>query len=121
MAKMKAILVAVDGSETSDRAVRHALDLVSAGLTAEQVEQAWGPRTREIPTTWGAVAARGGGPVQFVSSGGFGFRKFSPHHPSFCLHGRFFHGHPGPGRPSDKSAFIRSRGALRRSRRNDAG
>ncbi len=35
MAKMKAILVAVDGSETSDRAVRHALDLLSAGLAAE--------------------------------------------------------------------------------------
>jgi nucleotide-binding universal stress UspA family protein len=35
MAKMKAILVAVDGSETSDRAVRHALDLLSGGLAAE--------------------------------------------------------------------------------------
>ena len=35
MAKMKAILVAVDGSETSDRAVRHALDLIAAGLAAE--------------------------------------------------------------------------------------
>jgi nucleotide-binding universal stress UspA family protein len=35
MAKMKAILVAVDGSETSDRAVRHALDMLSAGLAAE--------------------------------------------------------------------------------------
>ena len=35
MAKMKAILVAVDGSETSDRAVRHALDLLSAGPSAE--------------------------------------------------------------------------------------
>ena len=35
MAKMKAILVAVDGSATSDRAVRHALDLVAAGLAAE--------------------------------------------------------------------------------------
>jgi nucleotide-binding universal stress UspA family protein len=35
MAKMKAILVAVDGSETSDRAVRHALELLSAGLSAE--------------------------------------------------------------------------------------
>ncbi len=35
MAKMKAILVAVDGSETSDRAVHHALDLVAAGLTSE--------------------------------------------------------------------------------------
>ena len=35
MAKMKAILVAVDGSDTSDRAVRHALDLIEAGLAAE--------------------------------------------------------------------------------------
>ncbi|WP_422001255.1 universal stress protein [Reyranella sp.] len=35
MAKMKSILVAVDGSATSDRAVRHALDLVEAGLAAE--------------------------------------------------------------------------------------
>jgi nucleotide-binding universal stress UspA family protein len=35
MAKMKAILVAVDGSATSDRAVRHALDLIEAGLAAE--------------------------------------------------------------------------------------
>jgi len=35
MAKMKAILVAVDGSEISDRAVRHAVDLLSAGLAAE--------------------------------------------------------------------------------------
>lgn len=35
MAKMKSILVAVDGSETSDRAVRHALELLSAGLAAE--------------------------------------------------------------------------------------
>lgn len=35
MAKMKAILVAVDGSETSDRAVGHAIDLISAGLAAE--------------------------------------------------------------------------------------
>jgi nucleotide-binding universal stress UspA family protein len=35
MAKMKAILVAVDGSGTSDRAVRHALDLIDAGLAAE--------------------------------------------------------------------------------------
>jgi nucleotide-binding universal stress UspA family protein len=35
MAKMKAILVAVDGSSTSDRAVRHALDLIEAGLAAE--------------------------------------------------------------------------------------
>jgi nucleotide-binding universal stress UspA family protein len=35
MAKMKAILVAVDGSGTSDRAVRHALDLIEAGLAAE--------------------------------------------------------------------------------------
>lgn len=35
MAKMKAILVAVDGSDTSDRAVRHALDLIDAGLAAE--------------------------------------------------------------------------------------
>ena len=35
MAKMKAILVAVDGSGTSDRAVRHACDLLEAGLAAE--------------------------------------------------------------------------------------
>ena len=35
MAKMKAILVAVDGSDTSDRAVGHAIDLISAGLAAE--------------------------------------------------------------------------------------
>jgi nucleotide-binding universal stress UspA family protein len=35
MAKMKAILVAVDGSGTSDRAVRHACDLLAAGLAAE--------------------------------------------------------------------------------------
>ncbi|MBX9947454.1 MAG: universal stress protein [Reyranella sp.] len=35
MAKMKAILVAVDGSAYSDRAVQHALDLVAAGLAAE--------------------------------------------------------------------------------------
>ena len=35
MAKMKAILVAVDGSGTSDRAVQHACDLLIAGLAAE--------------------------------------------------------------------------------------
>ena len=35
MAKMKAILVAVDGSDTSDRAVGHAVDLIAAGLAAE--------------------------------------------------------------------------------------
>jgi nucleotide-binding universal stress UspA family protein len=35
MAKMKAILVPVDGSATSDRAVGHAIDLISAGLAAE--------------------------------------------------------------------------------------
>lgn len=35
MAKMKAILVAVDGSGTSDRAVHHACDLIGAGLAAE--------------------------------------------------------------------------------------
>lgn len=35
MAQMKAILVPVDGSENSDRAVQHALDLVRAGLSVE--------------------------------------------------------------------------------------
>lgn len=35
MAKFKAILVAVDGSDNSDRAVRHALDLVAGGLATE--------------------------------------------------------------------------------------
>lgn len=35
MAKMKAILVAVDGSQICDRAVLHALDLIAAGLAAE--------------------------------------------------------------------------------------
>lgn len=35
MAKMKAILVPVDGSDTSDRAVSHACDLLTAGLAAE--------------------------------------------------------------------------------------
>jgi nucleotide-binding universal stress UspA family protein len=35
MAKMKVILVPVDGSENSDRAVRHALDLAGTGLAAE--------------------------------------------------------------------------------------
>ena len=35
MAQMKAILVPVDGSENSDRAAQHAIDLVSAGLSAE--------------------------------------------------------------------------------------
>jgi nucleotide-binding universal stress UspA family protein len=35
MAKMKAILVPVDGSENSDRAVTHALELIGAGLAAE--------------------------------------------------------------------------------------
>ncbi|MBM3648001.1 MAG: universal stress protein [Alphaproteobacteria bacterium] len=35
MARMKAVLVAVDGSDVSDRAVRHALDLIAAGLGAE--------------------------------------------------------------------------------------
>jgi len=35
MAQMKAILVPVDGSANSDRAVKHALDLVAAGLAAE--------------------------------------------------------------------------------------
>jgi nucleotide-binding universal stress UspA family protein len=35
MAKMKAILVPVDGSDNSDRAVKHALDMVATGLVAE--------------------------------------------------------------------------------------
>jgi nucleotide-binding universal stress UspA family protein len=35
MAKMKAILVAVDGSEYSDRATQHALDLIAAGSAME--------------------------------------------------------------------------------------
>ncbi|MBN9090759.1 MAG: universal stress protein [Reyranella sp.] len=35
MAQMKAILVPVDGSENSDRAVQHALDLVGTGLSVE--------------------------------------------------------------------------------------
>ena len=35
MAKMNAILVAVDGSDCSDRAVRHALDMIATGCAAE--------------------------------------------------------------------------------------
>jgi len=35
MAKMQAILVAADGSENSDRAVKHALTLLEAGLGVE--------------------------------------------------------------------------------------
>lgn len=35
MTKMKSILVAVDGSETSDRAVQHAIDLIASGSAAE--------------------------------------------------------------------------------------
>lgn len=35
MHKITAILVAVDGSETSDRAVQHALDMVATGCAAE--------------------------------------------------------------------------------------
>jgi nucleotide-binding universal stress UspA family protein len=35
MAQTNAILVPVDGSENSDRAVKHALGLVAAGLTAD--------------------------------------------------------------------------------------
>ena len=35
MNKFKAILVAVDGSEGSDRAVQHALDMISTGCAAE--------------------------------------------------------------------------------------
>ena len=35
MAQMKAILVPVDGSENSDRAVKHALGLVEAGLAVD--------------------------------------------------------------------------------------
>ena len=35
MAEMKAILVAVDGSECSDRAVKHGISLVRGGLGAE--------------------------------------------------------------------------------------
>lgn len=35
MSQIKAILVAVDGSPNSDRAVRHALDVVAGGLATE--------------------------------------------------------------------------------------
>lgn len=35
MAKMKSILVAVDGSEYSDRATQHAIDLIASGSAAE--------------------------------------------------------------------------------------
>jgi nucleotide-binding universal stress UspA family protein len=35
MAQMKAILVAVDGSQPSDRAVQHAVDMLAAGLGAQ--------------------------------------------------------------------------------------
>lgn len=35
MAKMKSILVAVDGSEYSDRATQHAIDLLASGSAAE--------------------------------------------------------------------------------------
>ena len=35
MAELKAILVAVDGSKNSDRAVTHALDMLATGLVAE--------------------------------------------------------------------------------------
>ena len=35
MAQMKAILVAVDGSEPSDRAVQHAVDMLAGGLGAQ--------------------------------------------------------------------------------------
>ena len=35
MAQMKAVLVAVDGSQNSDRAVAHALALIACGLGAE--------------------------------------------------------------------------------------
>jgi nucleotide-binding universal stress UspA family protein len=35
MAQMKAILVAVDGSEPSDRAVQRAIDMLAAGLPAQ--------------------------------------------------------------------------------------
>lgn len=35
MAKMNAILVAVDGSDCSDRAVQHALDMIATGCAAE--------------------------------------------------------------------------------------
>lgn len=35
MAKLNAILVAVDGSGCSDRAVQHAIDLIAAGSAAE--------------------------------------------------------------------------------------
>ena len=51
MAKIKAILVAVDGSANSDRAVRHALDLVASGLAAECTSSTCSPSLR------GAVAS----------------------------------------------------------------
>jgi len=35
MAQVKAVLVAVDGSEPSNRAVQHAIDMLAAGLAAD--------------------------------------------------------------------------------------
>ena len=75
---------------------------------------------------WGFCPGSGGRPrgsaCPVFFSGGVGFRRFfsGPHHPSVGGHGGLFHGHPGPGRPSDQSTFVRSRRALRRLVRDAA-